>query len=228
MAEHGRLIVVEGTDGAGKRTQCAALKEWLETARGLRVEMLDFPQYDTFYGQMIGRYMRGDFGSPAASVDPYLVSLMYAADRHAVRDTMAATLAAGTTIIANRYVGSNLAFQVAKLPDADARGHLRDWIIRMEYAVNRLPRPDCTLLLYMPLNVAQKLIAARPQREHLQKKADIHETDLPFLQRVEDEYLYLAAHEPDWHIIPSANGDQPRPLDQITADMTRIVAGLYR
>ena len=74
------LMVIEGLDGAGKSTQMNRLSEYL-TARGHRCMLLHFPRTGTpVYGELISRFLRGELGD-IHQVNPYLVALMYAADR---------------------------------------------------------------------------------------------------------------------------------------------------
>ena len=75
------LIVLEGLDGAGKSTQVKRLKAYLER-RCEALRYIHFPRYDALvYGDLIGRFLRGDFGS-VESVHPQLVALLFAEDRH--------------------------------------------------------------------------------------------------------------------------------------------------
>lgn len=54
----GNLIVIEGSDGAGKATQLGLLKDYLE-AEKIPVKTIDFPRYyDSFYGKMVARFYK--------------------------------------------------------------------------------------------------------------------------------------------------------------------------
>ena len=71
------LIVLEGLDGAGKSTQVKRLRNYLESLYG-NLEYIHFPRYDApLYGDLISRFLRGDFGNNE-SVHPQLVALLFA------------------------------------------------------------------------------------------------------------------------------------------------------
>ena len=56
------LTVLEGLDGAGKSTQVKKLRTYLESLFG-SLEYIHFPRYDApVYGDLISRFLRGDFG----------------------------------------------------------------------------------------------------------------------------------------------------------------------
>ncbi|EKD80563.1 MAG: nucleoside 2-deoxyribosyltransferase, partial [uncultured bacterium] len=76
----GKLIVIDGTDGSGKGTQTELLLKYLDEHKK-KNKYIDFPRYYTsFHGQMVGRYLKGEFGG-LNSASPYLTSLFYAMDR---------------------------------------------------------------------------------------------------------------------------------------------------
>ena len=83
------LIVLEGLDGAGKSTQVKKLKQYLLERCG-ELEYIHFPRYDApVYGELISRFLRGDFGDNE-SVHPQLVALLFAEDRHGAADEIKA------------------------------------------------------------------------------------------------------------------------------------------
>ena len=97
------LIVLEGLDGAGKSTQVKRLKEYL-TERCGQLEYIHFPRYDApVYGDLIGRFLKGEFGSIEA-VHPQLVALLFAEDRHRAAPRMRQALDAGKVVLLDRYV----------------------------------------------------------------------------------------------------------------------------
>ena len=103
------LIVLEGLDGAGKSTQVKRLKEYLQQRCGT-LEYIHFPRYEApVYGDLITRFLKGEFGSIEA-VHPQLVALLFAEDRHGAAPAMREALARGKTVLLDRYVYSNIAY----------------------------------------------------------------------------------------------------------------------
>ena len=192
------LIVLEGLDGAGKSTQVKRLKEYLKERCG-SLEYIHFPRYDApVYGDLISRFLRGDFGSNEA-VHPQLVALLFAEDRHGAAPVMRQALAEGKTVLLDRYVYSNIAYQCAKLSDLQERRKLRDWIFNTEYGDFELPEPDLNLFLDVPIGFVEKSLAAHRQgddRDYLQGAQDIHEASIRFQEAVRDLYRSEAARDP--------------------------------
>lgn len=184
------LVVLEGLDGAGKSTQVKKLRTYLESLFG-SLEYVHFPRYDApVYGDLISRFLRGDFGSNE-SVHPQLVALLFAEDRHGAAPQMRKTLAAGGHILLDRYVYSNIAYQCAKLNDPVEAEKLRDWVFNTEYGDFELPKPDLNIFLDVPISfVESKLKSDRAgqDRDYLEGSQDIHEADIEFQKRVRTMY----------------------------------------
>ena len=184
------LVVLEGLDGAGKSTQVKKLRTYLESLHG-SLEYVHFPRYDApVYGDLISRFLRGDFGSNEA-VHPQLVALLFAEDRHGAAPAMKEILANGGAILLDRYVYSNIAYQCAKLNDEQQAERLRDWIFNTEYGDFALPKPDLNLFLDVPISFDEsklKAYRAGDDRYYLDGAQDIHEADIEFQKRVRAIY----------------------------------------
>ncbi|MCR4859873.1 MAG: thymidylate kinase [Bacteroidales bacterium] len=201
------LIVLEGLDGAGKSTQVRLFKEYLEGVCP-RLEYIHFPRYDApVYGALIGKFLRGGFGS-IESVHPQLVALLFAEDRRDAAPRIREVLRAGGTVLLDRYVYSNIAYQCAKLPAGDQSEALREWINNTEYGQFGLPRPDLNIFLDVPIGFVEQSLAAQrggSERGYLHGQQDIHEADIAFQRRVRDLYRRQADLDPDF--IPVDCGD---------------------
>jgi len=203
------LVVLEGLDGAGKSTQVRLLKEYLTQRLG-ELEYVHFPRYDApVYGDLISRFLRGEFGDNS-QVHPQLVALLFAEDRHGAVPEIRRALEEGKTVLLDRYVYSNIAYQCAKLPDRKERRALRDWIFRTEYGEFDLPEPDLNLFLDVPLDFVQQSLSRSREgsdRDYLAGSRDIHEADIAFQQEVRDIYRQEAARDPHFLRIDCSGPD---------------------
>lgn len=220
------LVVLEGLDGAGKSTQVKKLKAYLEKICP-ELEYIHFPRYDApVYGELISRFLRGDFGSNEA-VHPQLVALLFAEDRHGAAPEMKATLAKGGSVLLDRYVYSNIAYQCAKLSDPAERDALREWIISTEYTAFGLPRPDLNIFLDVPITfVESRLESARTgsDREYLHGSQDIHEADIEFQKQVQAIYRRQVALDPDFiRIDCSDERREMLPPDEIFKKVKEVI-----
>jgi dTMP kinase len=188
------LIVIEGLDGAGKSTQINRLNGYL-AAKGHICRQLHFPRTDSVvYGELIARFLRGELGD-IHQVNPYLVALIYAGDRLDFKPTLENWLNNGDTVLLDRYVYSNVAYQCAKITDPKENHALRDWILHLEFEYNQLPKPDLNIFLDAPLQFTRQNLADNregDERQYLKGKKDIHEVDHDFQEAVRKLYLLLS------------------------------------
>jgi dTMP kinase len=189
MTTRGKFIAIEGIDGSGKRTQLDLLAQVFEQ-RGIAFARFSFPRYESSFGKLVARYLNGDFGS-LASVDAHLSALLYAGDRFESKKELESALADGKMILADRYIGSNLAHQTARVP-AEQREEFMAWLTQLEYGLYGLPKED--LVLYMRMNVAeaQRLVGMKESREYTSLRRDLHEADSSHLREAASVYDRLA------------------------------------
>jgi|SRR5579862_4283310 len=194
MPARGKFIVFEGIDGSGKRTQLESLARAF-TQQGVPFSQISFPNYDGVLGKMVARFLNGDFG-PLASVDPRFSALLYATDRLESKPAIEAALGSGTTLLADRYVASNLAHQGARVA-AGKRGEFIAWLKTLEYQVNALPMEDFVIYLRLPVAQAHRLIGRKSAREYTELRRDLQEADIAHLEAAAQVYDDLAA-QPNW------------------------------
>ena len=192
-----KFIAVEGTDGSGKQTLCEGLKE-KAFREGIPLQLISFPRYDTPTGKSVRAYLKGEYGNPI-NLNPKLCSTLYAADRAAAISQMNLLLNNGITILADRFIGSNLAHQGAKLPP-EQREEFVKWCEDYEYNGLRIPKPDFTFCLNLPPDQTRQAIENR--------QLDGHEADRGYQQKVVDTYLWLAQRE-DWGLVDCIKKDNP-------------------
>src|SRR5260370_11589433 len=175
MTAPGKLIAIEGIDGSGKRTQVELLTLPLK-ARGYSVYSTGFPQYDSWFGKMVGQFLNGDLGR-LESVDPHFTALLYAGDRFEAKPQLEAALNSGQIVLVDRYIGSNLAHQTARvLPPK--RSEFLEWIEHLEYRIYGLPRESLILYLRVPPREAQRLVERKSARTYTSAQKDLPATTL--------------------------------------------------
>jgi len=222
----GKFIVIDGTDGSGKATQTELLKARLAGA-GLAVETVTFPQYDKKSAGLVEEYLGGKYGS-ADEVDPKVASLFYAVDRYDASFMIRQWLAAGKTVVADRYTTANMGHQGAKFADPQQRAAFLSWLDDLEYNVLGIPRPDLTVILHMPASVAQQLAKQRVGRDWAGKARDVHEEDLDHLQAAEATYLEITQRLPHCTLVECAAGDTPLSREVVADKVWQIVAPLVQ
>ncbi len=189
----GKLIAIEGIDGSGKRTQVELLANTLRQ-RGYSVHQTGFPKYDSTFGKLIGQFLDGQLG-PLETVDPRFTALLYAGDRLEAKPELDAALNKGQIVLADRYIGSNLAHQGARTAP-ETRTQFIDWIRHVEYSIYGLPREQLILYLRVAPEQAQKLVLQKTAREYTSSAQDLQEASLHHLQSAAEVYDQLAAQAP--------------------------------
>ena len=221
------LVVLEGLDGAGKSTQVKKLREYLEQ-RCPSLVYIHFPRYEApVYGDLISRFLRGDFGSNE-TVHPQLVALLFAEDRHGAGPVIKRALQEGKTVLLDRYVYSNIAYQCAKLHNPEERARLRDWIFNTEYGNFELPVPDINLFLDVPIDfVKENLTSQRigDDRNYLEGSKDIHESSIAFQKDVREIYLGETIRDPHFRRIDCSDAKgRMLPPDSIFDKVREVIS----
>ena len=220
------LIVIEGLDGSGKSTQVKRLRQYLESS-GKPLTYIHFPRYDApVYGDLIGKFLRGGFGSIDA-VHPQLVALLYAEDRRTAVPQMLEAVKDGGILLLDRYVYSNIAYQCAKIEDESAREELRKWIRDTEYGDFGLPVPDLNIFLDVPIGFVEKKLESPRlggDRDYLAGQSDIHEADIEFQKKVRQVYLRQCEEDPSF--IRSDCGDREGRLPPPDVIFSSIISAI--
>ncbi|MCH7951179.1 nucleoside 2-deoxyribosyltransferase [Patescibacteria group bacterium] len=193
----GKLVVIDGADGSGKSTQTKLLLSYYKK-HGIAHTYISFPRYYTsFHGKHVGRFLAGEFGGNT-DVSPYLSSLAFALDRLTARDEIVEWLREGKIVVADRYVSASLAHQGSKLPPRKRKAFL-DWLYRMEYKEHKLPKEDVVIYLYVPVEVAQKLLRKEARRR------DVADVDVEHQRRTVALYRQLVKRYRYWEMIRCLN-----------------------
>ncbi len=206
------LIVIEGLDGAGKRTLTRGLEQAF-IAAGRSVTTLAFPRYgQSITADLASEALYGAHGDLAGSV--YAMAVLFALDRGAARDHLSALCAERDVVILDRYVASNAAYSAARLHQ-DADGDMVSWVGELEYGRLGLPTPDRQILLDVSVGVAAER-AVRRAGEEPDRARDAYERDDGLQRRTAEVYAGLAAR--DWYGRWTVAGGDVR-ADRLVAEL---------
>jgi dTMP kinase len=196
-----RLIVLEGLDGAGTTTQARRLVETLGDAHLTR-EPSDGP-----IGKLLREMLVGKHAIEGAALAQDTFGLLFAADRmdHLQRE-VEPRLAAGITVVSDRWYHSSLAYQ--------GTGADRDWIAQLNA---RARRPDLTLFLKVrPEVAAARRVAAGRVQELFE--------DIRMQEEVAEGYrATIAELQALGERIEVIDGELP--MDAVFAEIVRLVGG---
>ncbi|GJF14641.1 dTMP kinase [Mycolicibacterium cyprinidarum] len=183
------LIVIEGVDGAGKRTLTNGLRAAFE-AGGRSVANLAFPRYGgSVPADLAAEALHGSHGDLAESV--YAMAVLFAMDRAGARDEIEHLKEAYSVVILDRYVASNAAYSAARLRQG-ADGDVVAWVNDLEYGRLKLPAPDWQVLLDVPTELAAQRAVDRATKE-ADRARDAYERDDGLQRRTSAVYSELAA-----------------------------------
>ncbi len=204
----GRLITIEGLDGAGKSTLAQALAGEL-AARGCAVELLREPG-----GVPVSERIRELVKDPALEVSPRTEALLYAAARaQLVQERLEPLLAGGAIVLLDRFVDSSLAYQ----------GAGRGLGVAEVAAINRFATgplaPDRTLLLRISPATGRER-----QRERALSPDRLEREGEGFFEQIAAAYDELACAEPE----RIRTIDAGRPAQRVLEDALAAVEDLLQ
>jgi dTMP kinase len=200
----GRLITLEGGEGAGKSTAVATIAGWL-SRRGRR-----FIQTREPGGTPAAERIRGLLLDPETGhLDPLTeLLLMFAARAENLRQIIRPALARGDDVICDRFTDASLAYQ------GYGRGLGPEPVSALRAVVHPDLAPDLTLLLDVPVPLGLSRIGQRDGRPDRFEQAD-----RDFLERVRQGYLAAAAAESDRYCVIDASQEQ----DAVQRDIIRAL-----
>ncbi len=166
----GTVIVIEGTDGSGKQTQSEMLLNRLREM-GVKASLYSFPNYDSLQGQIVKRYLNGEFkGQPKQDYwnEWYRNALMYANDRLVTcmekgedGRSILDKYNDGEVIIFDRYTQSNFIHQGCHIEDQEDLEDFINYFMELEYDYLGLPEPDQVIYLRVSPEMSMQNIEKR-------------------------------------------------------------------
>jgi dTMP kinase len=181
VATKGKIIVIEGTDKAGKTSQSRMLAETLKVSGKVCV-ILDFPDYTTPIGIEIKAFLEGKRDYP-----PEVKHLLFSANRWEKKKEIESMLENGTIIVMNRYWESNLVYGVANGMDVN-------WLLRLDKG---LPKENIVLVILVNPSISAK-------RAEMQ---DAFESDPQLAAKAHENYLKFAKQF-RWRIIDGSKSKE--------------------
>ena len=218
--ETGKIIVIEGAcDGMGKSTQFSLLHERLEK-NGNEVVNHHFPSYNTFHGEPVVRYLKGELGDPA-HLSPYMVNSLYAVDRAcAWNSKLKLMYEDGKILLFDRYTTSSLIYQAAQIKDIEERKKFLDYVCDYEYNKLGIGRPDNVIFLYAPFDMITEMRKNRKQNDGIEN--DLHERDIEFMREAYENAMFVAEYL-SWDMVQCNDGDKLRTREDIHEEVCRLV-----
>ena len=212
----GKLIVIEGIDGAGKGTQVACLAKRIQRGKNV-VTVFSFPQYKKPVGRFIRAALGGQFGD-FVSLNAYFSAFPYLIDMLLARAEIEAALKKGT-VLCDRYVPSTIAYHSAKLKGVKRREFV-SFLERFAYGELGIRKPDAVIYLDMPVKNARALLLADPTKGA--KKLDQYEKNISYQKQVAEVYSVQKRRRP-WQTVRCAASGRTRTVEEIHDAIWRLI-----
>lgn len=116
----------------------------------------------------------------------------------------------------DRYVESNMAFQGCKMNEKKERLNFFKFINNLEYKMLGIPRPNISILLFMPTSASAKL------KKNRVEKPDQNEEDEEYLKRAEQTYLEIAKLN-KFKIIECTDGERIKSIPEIQENLFEFI-----
>lgn len=187
----GRFIVLEGGEGAGKSTQVALVRAWLE-ARGRTVLSTREPGGTPLSERIRELLIDGTYTDMTPECETLLV---FAARSQHLHECIEPALSAGQDVVSDRFVDASYAYQ------GGGRGVDQHHIHALEEWVCQATQPDLVLLLDLDPMIGRARAARRGAADRFEEEA------LRFAQDVRAAYLARAKAHPERYAIIDASAD---------------------
>jgi dTMP kinase len=214
LTKRGNFVVLEGIDGAGTTTQTGRLIDALR-ARRVPARATREPS-DGPIGTMVRQILAGRIVSPVGRAPGWsTMALLFAADRmDHVESEIEPFLATGGTIISDRYDASSLAYQ--SVVSGRQGPEAVEWI----RSLNRhAMRPDLTIVIDIPADVAAARRAARGEAAQLYEQNEVQQALASF-------YKDLERHMPqDRIVLVPAGGSVEEVHAHVLSAYDRVLSG---
>lgn len=202
MKKHGKFIVLEGLEGAGKSSALHTVAETLKQAK------IDFITTREPGGTPIAEALRSLWKEGVEgehTTDKAEVLMIYAARTQLVETVIQPALADGTWVVGDRHNLSSQAYQ------GGGRG-LTEFVEQISTSVLGNFKPDLTLYLDIDPVLGLERAKGRGELDRIEQQ------HIDFFHRTRQRYLALLKQDPNAVLIDAA-----QPIEQVTQDIQRAV-----
>ncbi len=169
------IIVIEGGDQAGKKTQTELLAKALK-ARKLKTKVFSFPDYTTPIGKKIESYLNGKQKFP-----PQVIHCLLAANRWEKLDEIKKAISKNSVLVMNRYYQSNLIYGLVN-------GLPAKWLEHLDAGL-----PEADLVIVLDVNQKESFSRKKQKRDKFEKNKN-------FSQKISNTYRKIAK-EKKWKVV---------------------------
>jgi dTMP kinase len=206
--QRGKFLTIEGTEGVGKSTNLAFVRDWL-VARGLEVVVTREPG-----GTPLAEELRGLLLSKRTeSVDETAELLMvFAARAQHLAQVIKPALARGAWVLSDRFTDATYAYQ------GGGRGLSKAVIEELEQLVQGDLRPDLTLILDIDVELGLNRARQRGELDRFESET------IGFFERVRAAYRQRAQVAPERYALVDAG----KTLPEVQAEIDQVLTALLK
>ncbi|MCP8898055.1 dTMP kinase [Gilvimarinus xylanilyticus] len=206
VTELGRFITIEGTEGVGKSTNLAFVKQWIE-ARGQRVLVSREPG-GTPLAEQIRELLLAQRDEPVDATAELL--LVFAARAQHLNQVIKPALERGEWVLCDRFTDATYAYQ------GGGRGLDTQLITELEQRVQGDLRPDLTIVLDIEPEVGLARASARAELDRFERES------LDFFDRVRQGYRERINAAPERYALINAG----QTLEAVQRDIEQALTKL--
>lgn len=174
------LFTIEGIDGSGKNTLSMELKKFLKERTKKNVSLISFPDYDSDSGKKIKEYLTAKASLKESLRDIKNSIILFAKNRKNFK------FSDSEYIIADRYVESNIYYNLAKVNKVSDKSFITNFVLQLEYRIFKMKKPDFIFYLTAGMDTIESRLKNRKGKTG-GVTGDLYENNLKFLERVNQE-----------------------------------------
>ncbi|NVK21742.1 MAG: dTMP kinase [Kangiellaceae bacterium] len=203
----GKFITIEGTEGVGKSTNIAFIKQWLANKQISIIETRE--PGGTPLAEQIRELLLSKREEDVDSKTELL--LMFAARCQHVSQKIKPALSAGQWVLSDRFTDASYAYQGAgRALGLDKLKQLDAWALQGF-------KPDLTIMLDLPIDVGLARAAERSEKDRFESE------QIEFFEKVRAGYLQIAEQEPERMKVIDATGS----IEQVQQQIAQVLEVFY-